>query len=162
MKEFNADWLSLIIRHYEFRIHQSETLNQFLNTNVVLGIVMKPQAVIVDAQCWIGTHSFIQQWLYSSSLGPGLFSSFIIIFIQSVRFLRRVIRPSQGRYLYMGQHKVRINSHTVIHALSEIRTHDPSFREKEDSSCLRPWGHCDRLHFSFTFTKVKIWNGCIK
>jgi hypothetical protein len=34
--------------------------------------------------------------------------------------------------------------HTDIHALSGIRTHDPSLRAKEDSSCLRPRGHCDR------------------
>jgi hypothetical protein len=31
-----------------------------------------------------------------------------------------------------------------IHALSGIRTHDPSVRASEDSSCLRPRGYCDR------------------
>jgi hypothetical protein len=30
-----------------------------------------------------------------------------------------------------------------IHALCGIRTHDPSFRTSEDSSCLRPLGYCD-------------------
>jgi hypothetical protein len=39
-----------------------------------------------------------------------------------------------------------------IHALCWIRTHDPSFRANEDSSCLRPLGYCDRpyvikIHF---------------
>jgi hypothetical protein len=34
-----------------------------------------------------------------------------------------------------------------IHAWNEIRTHDPSFRASEDSSCLRPLGYCDRLPF---------------
>jgi hypothetical protein len=29
--------------------------------------------------------------------------------------------------------------------LNGIRTHDPSVRASEDSSCLRPRGHCDRL-----------------
>jgi hypothetical protein len=48
------------------------------------------------------------------------------------------ISQSQGHYLY----KHRIN--TNIHALSGIRTHDPSVRASEDSSCLRPHGHCDR------------------
>jgi hypothetical protein len=38
----------------------------------------------------------------------------------------------------------RINAHTDIHALSGILTHDPSVRASEDSSCLRPRGHCDR------------------
>jgi hypothetical protein len=33
---------------------------------------------------------------------------------------------------------------TDIHALSEIRTHDPSVRASEDSSCLRLSGHCNR------------------
>jgi hypothetical protein len=33
---------------------------------------------------------------------------------------------------------------TNIHALNGIRTHDSSVRESEDSSCLRPNGHCDR------------------
>jgi hypothetical protein len=31
-----------------------------------------------------------------------------------------------------------------IHALSGIRTHDPSVRASEDSSCLRPRDHCDQ------------------
>jgi hypothetical protein len=38
----------------------------------------------------------------------------------------------------------RINAHTDIHALSGIRTHDPSVRVSEDSSCRRPRGHRDR------------------
>jgi hypothetical protein len=33
---------------------------------------------------------------------------------------------------------------TNIHALSEIRTHDPSVREGGGGSCLRPRSHCDR------------------
>jgi hypothetical protein len=32
-----------------------------------------------------------------------------------------------------------------MHALSGIRTHDPSVRAGEDGSCLRPRDHCDRL-----------------
>jgi hypothetical protein len=32
-------------------------------------------------------------------------------------------------------------THTDIHALSGIRTHDPSIRAIEDGSCLRPRGH---------------------
>jgi hypothetical protein len=34
--------------------------------------------------------------------------------------------------------------HKYIHVLSGIRTYDPSVRASEDSSCLRPRGHCDR------------------
>jgi hypothetical protein len=31
-----------------------------------------------------------------------------------------------------------------IYALSGFRTHDPSVRASEDSSCIRPRGYCDR------------------
>jgi hypothetical protein len=36
-------------------------------------------------------------------------------------------------------------THTDIHALSGIRTQDPSPRASKDSSCLRPHAHCDWL-----------------
>jgi hypothetical protein len=32
-----------------------------------------------------------------------------------------------------------------IHALNGIRTHDPSVRASEESSCFRPRGYCGRL-----------------
>jgi hypothetical protein len=35
-------------------------------------------------------------------------------------------------------------THTDIHSLNGIRTHDPSVRAGEDGSFLRPLGHCDR------------------
>jgi hypothetical protein len=101
-------------------------------------------------------HSFIHQCLYSPLLGPGLFFSSIIFFAQTVGLLGRVIRPSQGPYLHIGQHKHRINAHTDIHALGGIRTHDPSVRANEDSSSLRRLGHRDRLEFILTVIKAKI------
>jgi hypothetical protein len=61
-------------------------------------------------------------------------------YTQSVGFLGRGISPSQGRNLDTGQHKHRINAHTGIHASSGIRTHDPSVRAGEDSSCFRSHG----------------------
>jgi hypothetical protein len=60
---------------------------------------------------------------------------------QSVGLLRRGISPSQGRYLTNTRN-------TEIHALSGIRTHDPSVRAGEDISCHRPRGHCDRHAFT--------------
>jgi hypothetical protein len=36
------------------------------------------------------------------------------------------------------------NNNRDIHAFSGILTYDPSVRATEDSSCLRPRGHCDR------------------
>jgi hypothetical protein len=89
--------------------------------------------------------------IYSSStatqpfyfVGLGRFFS-SLIYTQSVGLLGRGITPSQGRYLHTGQHKHRINAYTDIHALSGIRTHDPSVRASEYSTCLRPRCHCDR------------------
>jgi hypothetical protein len=95
-------------------------------------------------------HSFIHQWLYSSLLGPGLFFSFVIFFIQTVGFLWWVINPSQCRYLHTGQYKHRIKAHTNIHALSGIRTHDPRARANEGSSCIIPRGHSDRRFIAYS------------
>jgi hypothetical protein len=105
-------------------------------------------------------NSFIHQWLYDPLLVPGLsFCSifFFIFFTQTVRLLGRMISPSQGRYLHTGQHKHIINSHTDIHALSGIRTHDPNVRASEYSSCLRPRDHCDRrLHKNSNIKLINI------
>jgi hypothetical protein len=84
------------------------------------------------------------QWFYSPLLSPSLFFSFVIFFTQTVGLLGRVISPSRGRYLHTGQHNHRINAYIDIHALGGFQTHDPSVRASEDSSCLRPSGHCDR------------------
>jgi hypothetical protein len=55
-------------------------------------------------------------------------------FTQSVGLLGREISPSQIRYLHKGHHKHRINARkSHMHALSGIRTHDPSVRASEDS-----------------------------
>jgi hypothetical protein len=77
--------------------------------------------------------------------GPRPLIQFRNHFSRTVGLLGRVISPSQGRYLNIGQHKHRINAYTDIHALSGIQTHDPSVQASKDSSCLRPRGHCDRL-----------------
>jgi hypothetical protein len=95
-------------------------------------------------------HSFIHPTIHSFingstvlSLGTGLFFSSVIIFTQSVGLLGRLMGPSQGRYLHTGQHKHTIDAQRDIHALSRIRTHDPSVRARDDSSCLIPRGHCN-------------------
>jgi hypothetical protein len=99
-------------------------------------------------------HSFIHSSM-ALLLAPGLFFSFAIIFTQT-RLLGRAIIPSQARYLYTGQHKHRINAHRDIHVLSRIRTHDPSVRASEDSSCLRPRGHCDRAQSSLSMPNLEL------
>jgi hypothetical protein len=56
-----------------------------------------------------------------------------------------VISSSQDLYLNTGQHRHGINTYTPnIHALCGIWTHDPGFRAREDSACLRPLGYRDR------------------
>jgi hypothetical protein len=74
---------------------------------------------------------------------------FLNLFTQSVGLLRRGISPSQGRYLHTQN-----NTNTDIHASSVIRNHDPSVRAGEDSSCLRPRGHCDR---QLSISHYEIW-----
>jgi hypothetical protein len=55
----------------------------------------------------------------------------------SAVLLGREISPLQRLYLYIEQQKLRINTHnTGIHALSGIRTHDPSFRAVKNSHVL--------------------------
>jgi hypothetical protein len=56
----------------------------------------------------------------------------------NVGLLGREISPSQGSDLHIEY------TQTQIHALSGIRTHDPSVPVCEDSSCLTQCGHCDR------------------
>jgi hypothetical protein len=51
-------------------------------------------------------------------------------------------RPLPKRRTTQTKNK-RIHTPT-IHALSGIRTHDPSVRASENSSCFRPSGCCDR------------------
>jgi hypothetical protein len=97
-------------------------------------------------------HSSIHQCLYS------LFFSFVIFLTLTVRLLGRVTSPSQGRYLHTEQHKDRKNAHTDIHALSGIRTHDPSVRASEDRSCLRSRVHRDRL--SHVYMPIMLKTSC--
>jgi hypothetical protein len=76
-------------------------------------------------------------------VGPWPLLSFLILHTVG-RLLGRGISQSQCLYLHTEQQKHRINAYTDIHALSGIRTHDPSARSGEDGSCLRQRDHCDR------------------
>jgi hypothetical protein len=40
-----------------------------------------------------------------------------------------------------------------IHVTSRIRTHDPSVRAGQDSSCFRPHDHCDRHNWYSKYKK---------
>jgi hypothetical protein len=84
------------------------------------------------------THSFTSVFILSTALQP-LWTLAAFSVSQSVGLLGRWISPSQGRYLHTEQHKHRINAD--FHALSGIRTHDPSVRATEDGSCLIPRAH---------------------
>jgi hypothetical protein len=89
-------------------------------------------------------HFFHSSMALQPFVGPWPLLHFHKHFTQSVGLHGWVISPSQGLYLHRVQHKHRINVHTDIHALSGIRTHDPSVRANEDISCRRPRSHCDR------------------
>jgi hypothetical protein len=79
-------------------------------------------------------------------VGPWPLFSFLILY-------------TVGRAPWTGDQPIaryRINAHnTDIHAFSGIRTHDSSFRESEDSSCLTPRGHCEGLEGSLPCQKNK-------
>jgi hypothetical protein len=74
-------------------------------------------------------------------LGRLTYMRFLELFRHMVGLLGRVISPSQGHYLHRTtQHR---KTRTNIHALSGIRTHDPS-NQRAKTPRLRPHGHCDR------------------
>jgi hypothetical protein len=76
-------------------------------------------------------------------------------YTQSVGLLGRGISPSQGLWLHKEEHKHRMKAgSTDISDLSEIRTHDHSVRASENSSCLRPRGHCDQRTTMSKYVKL--------
>jgi hypothetical protein len=92
---------------------------------------------------WI--EHFFLQWFFQTIQGPGLLFSSVIIFHRRYDALdecQSVTRPLPKHRTTQTQNK-RIHT-SNIHALSRIRTHDPSVRASADSSCLRPLGYCDR------------------
>jgi hypothetical protein len=82
--------------------------------------------------------SLIYLWLYSPLLDLGRFFSFLILYIDG----RTVGTRDQPVAKPLPAHTNTEYTHADIHALSGIRTNDPSFRASEDGSCLRPRGHC--------------------
>jgi hypothetical protein len=137
---------SLSVSHKEWITTSIFTQKSCGRKQVTEGFLQKTSTcfceIIKGAFCYriIFVHSLMHELLYSPLLGPRLFFSFIIFFTQTVGLLELVISPSQGSYLYAGQHKHRINAHRDINALSGIRTHDLRVRAREDSSCPRPRG----------------------
>jgi hypothetical protein len=88
---------------------------------------------------------FVLQWLFQPIQGPGLLFSFVSFFTDGGTPLtsdQLVARPLPKHRTTQTQNK-RIHTPN-IHALSGIRTHDPSVRVSEDSSHLRLRGYCDR------------------
>jgi hypothetical protein len=84
-------------------------------------------------------------WLYSPLLILGRFFSVLILYIVRMTLWMRdrpVARP-------LPTHRT---THTNIHALSGIRTHDPSIRGSVDSLFVRLRGHCDLLVLCITYT----------
>jgi hypothetical protein len=122
-------------------------INQWRDTSTVSDVSMKVGLEVkAEKTNYMLTshHQHHHHQIYGLLLGPGLCFNFVIFITQTVGVLGRGMSPSQGRYLHIGQHKHRINACTNIRDLSGIRTHDPSVRANEDSTCLRPRGHRDR------------------
>jgi hypothetical protein len=69
-----------------------------------------------------------------------------LIYTQSVGILGRgSVRRKAATYTQSNTNTEE--RHTDTHALSGIRTHDPSVRAAEDGSCHRPRGHCVRITY---------------
>jgi hypothetical protein len=91
-----------------------------------------------------GVHSFIHSSMAQQPLvGPWLLLEFHDRFYTNGRTPWTSDQPV-ARPLPIHRTIQTQNKHTDIHALSGIRTHNPSVRANEDSSCLRPRRHCDR------------------
>jgi hypothetical protein len=104
--------------------------------------------LVVCTLYWFGvpcTCRIFLQWLFQPIQGPGLLFSSMIIFTGGrtpCTSDQPVTRPLPKHRTTQTQNK-RVCT-LNIHALNGIRTHDPSVRVTEDSSCLRPSGHCHR------------------
>jgi hypothetical protein len=66
----------------------------------------------------------------------------ILLSVYRIKKLQKRPRPVARP---LPKHRTQTQNNR-IHALSGIRTHDHSVRASEDSSYLRPRGHCDRLN----------------
>jgi hypothetical protein len=93
-------------------------------------------------------------WLYSPLLDLGPFSV-PWCFTQLVGPLRR---RSVRRKVSTCTHTHIEKTHVDIHTSAGVRIHDPSFRAREDSSCLRQRGHCERLSRLTTNANVSVYD----
>jgi hypothetical protein len=87
-------------------------------------------------------------------LGPHAYSDseFWLLKIMNIFFGHLIgllvweISPSQGLYLPRTAQHRKMRTH--IHGSSGIQTHDPSVRVVDVSTCLRPRGYWERLHYT--------------
>jgi hypothetical protein len=101
------------LRNRKLRSHSTNSKN-FMELEGSFTCSQQPILSQINPVHIIFIHSFINQWIYSPSMGPGPFFSFVIIFTQSAELFGRVISPSQGRYLHTGQHKQNKRTQTSM------------------------------------------------
>jgi hypothetical protein len=111
-------------------------------------VLLKPTQVALYRSAWVRyfglcsssvTTLLLLLWLYNSFLGIGRFFSFLILYTAG----RTPWRGDQSVARPLPTHRTDAHN-TDIHALRGVRTHNPRFRAREDSSCTRPRDHCDR------------------
>jgi hypothetical protein len=126
-----------------------------------------------------GNNNFPRRFFITHFCGNPLNYIFIHSFIHSSMALQPFVGPwpllqfrnlfyTVGRTSWTGDQPVarQLPTHRVTQTqnkrtqtsmpLSGIRTHDPSVRAGEDSSCLRKRGHCDRLNYVYTLSNLWI------
>jgi hypothetical protein len=106
---------------------------------------------------YLSIHPSIYLWLYSPFVGPWpLFQ-----FLNPIQDSLDGGSAHRKAAIYTENNKNTELTHTHINSLSVIRTHDPRVRSSEDSSCLRPRGHCDGELVSYIYIRtngIKITN----
>jgi hypothetical protein len=133
-------WLTTFyILHPYKRLLFGQTVHNIVNFWISQNFIVAVMSIYSNPN-WLVV---ILLWLYSPLLDLGRFFSFLILYIVGRTPWtgdQSVARP----YLNTGQHTQKRIHTPNIHALSGIRTYDPSVRVSEDSSCLRQRGYCDR------------------
>jgi hypothetical protein len=78
-----------------------------------------------------------------------------------VGLLGRGISQSQGLCLHTGQHRQTIRSHISMPRMEFVST-SPGIQAGEDSSCLKPSGHCDHHLCKHSYTCSDNYASCFR
>jgi hypothetical protein len=96
--------IPFVIFHHSVISSSISIFQGFINFSAFNGLLFR------SLFSYLSIYLSIYLWLYSTLSGLGRFFNFLI-FTQSVGYPEQGTSPTQGCYLYTGQHKHRINAH---------------------------------------------------